>query len=140
MNYCELKGQNESSFTAFDTLVAISDYEENFNVLDGENAGRSESGRMIRDVLGTFIGHKIRFYRGDTAEGFDSLWTWLKAHSVDDYITIRAADNQTVIEYQAYYTSGTRKLRAADINNLTTPNERDAIEINLIPMEAQITP
>lgn len=140
MNYCELKGQNDSSFTAFDAIVAISDYEESFSVLDGELAGRAESGRMIRDIIGTFIGHKIRFYRGDTAEGFDQLWTWLKTHSVDDYITIRAADNQAAIEYQAYYTRGSRKLRSADIKNPTTPNEWEAIEVNFIPMEAQIVP
>ena len=33
-NYVKINGQ------PFDAKVAISDYEENFNVLDGENAGR----------------------------------------------------------------------------------------------------
>ena len=52
MNYIKITG------TSFDVNVAISKYNENFSVLDGENAGRSkDTGRMIRDVLGTYIGH-----------------------------------------------------------------------------------
>ena len=53
MSYCKING------TEFDVTVSISSYEENFNVLDGSNAGRVMSGRMIRDIIGTYIGHSI---------------------------------------------------------------------------------
>ena len=33
----------------FDVTVAISSIEESFNVLDGENAGRVLSGKMVRE-------------------------------------------------------------------------------------------
>lgn len=130
MNYCKINGQS------FDVTVAISDIEETFNVLDGSNAGRVMSGRMIRDVIGTYIGHKITFFNGKSNADFDALWDYLISHSVDDYVNLEAADGQTSLSYQAYYTSGTRSLRsAADGTNVW-----DEIEINFIPMDAQVKP
>lgn len=130
MNYCKINGQS------FDVTVAISDIEETFNVLDGSNAGRVMSGRMIRDVIGTYIGHKITFFNGKSNADFDALWDYLIAHSVDDYVNLEAADGQTSLSYQAYYTSGTRSLRsAADGTNVW-----DEIEINFVPMDAQVKP
>ena len=141
MNYCELKANGERTYTAFDAIVSISDYEENFNVLDGENAGRSlANGHLIRDVIGAYFGHKITFYRSgmsaDAVAGFDALWNWLKAHSVDDSVWIRAADGQSTIAYEAYYTSGSRKLKSVQ-NGV---NYWDEIAINFIPIDPQVTP
>ncbi len=130
MNYCKINGK------AFDVTVAISDIEETFNVLDGSNAGRVMSGRMIRDVIGTYIGHKITFFNGKSNADFDALWDYLIAHSVDDYVTLEAADGQKSISYQAYYTSGTRSLRSA----ADGANVWDEIEINFVPMDAQVKP
>lgn len=137
MNYCELKSKYDTHYTAFDAKVAIGDYEEYLEVLDGENAGRSTSnGRMIRDVLGAYYGHKITFFRAGSQENFDALWDWLRDHSVEDSVMIRAADNQTVVEYEAYYTSMTRRLESA-ANGV---NRWGSISINFIPMEPQLTP
>ena len=130
MNYCKINGK------AFDVTVAISDIEETFNVLDGSNAGRVMSGRMIRDVIGTYIGHKITFFNGKSNADFDALWDYLIAHSVDDYVTLEAADGQKSISYQAYYTSGSRSLRSA----ADGANVWDEIEINFVPMDAQVKP
>ena len=96
MSYIKLNGRS------FDADVAISKYNRNFNVLDGENAGRVMTGRMVRDIIGTYIGHKITvFRRGDNYAGLDELWDYLVAHSVDDSITLEAADGQTTISYEA---------------------------------------
>ncbi len=79
MSYIKLNG------IEFDADVAISTYNRSFNVLDGDNAGRVLSGRMIRDVIGTYLGHKITvFRRGDNYEGLDTFWDYLYQHSVDD--------------------------------------------------------
>ena len=95
MNYIKING------TSFDVNVAISKYNENFSVLDGENAGRSkDTGRMIRDVLGTYIGHKVTvFRRGDDYRSYDAFWNYLKAHSIDDSVLLEAADGNTTISY-----------------------------------------
>jgi hypothetical protein len=53
MNYIKLNG------ISFDADVAISKYNRNFKVLDGENAERVMTGRMVRDIIGTYLGHKL---------------------------------------------------------------------------------
>lgn len=131
MSYIKLNGRS------FDADVAISKYNRNFNVLDGENAGRVMTGRMVRDIIGTYIGHKITvFRRGDNYAGLDELWDYLVAHSVDDSITLEAADGQTTISYEAYYTSASQDIEQV-INGVNYWGE---IEINFIPMEAQVKP
>lgn len=130
MNYLKIND------VPFDVTVAISSIEENFNVLDGENAGRVLAGLMQRDVIGTYIGHKVVFFNGKKQEDFDALWNYLIEHSVDDYVMLEAADGQSSISYAAYYTSGTRKIRSVD-NGITYWDE---IEINFIPMDAQVKP
>ena len=130
LNYCKING------VAFDVTVSISDYEESFNVLDGQNAGRVMAGTMIRDIIGTYIGHKITFFNNGNISAFDALWDYLVAHSVDDSVALEAADGQSSIEYQAYYTSGTRRLKRASGGE----NFWDELDVNFIPMDARVRP
>ena len=64
MSYIKLNGK------VFDADVAISKYNRYFNVLDGENAGRVMTGRMVRDVIGSYLGHKITVGGGITTQGW----------------------------------------------------------------------
>ena len=131
MNYVRING------ISFDVDVAISDYEESFDVLDGENAERSVlTGRMIRDSIGTYIGHKVTFFNGKSNEAFDALWDYLVKHSVDDSVMLEAADGQRTIAYEAYYTHGQRKLKKVEDG----VNYWDELEVNFIPMDAQVKP
>ena len=130
MNYVKING------VAFDVTVAISDLEESFEVLDGKNAGRVMSGRMVRDIIGAYIGHTVTFFNGKSNEDFDALWDYLVAHSVDDSVQLEAANGQSSITYEAYYTKGKRKLRTST----GSKNYWDEISVNFIPMEAQVTP
>lgn len=131
MSYIKLNG------IEFDAKVAISAYNRNFNVLDGENAGRVLSGRMVRDIIGTYIGHKVKvFRRGDNYKGLDDFWDYLVAHSVDDSVMLEAADSQTTIAYEAYYTSGSQDIEKVE-NGVNYWGE---IEINFIPIDAQVKP
>lgn len=131
MSYIKING------IEFDAEVAISAYNRNFNVLDGENAGRVMTGRMVRDIIGTYIGHKVKvFRRGNDHTGLDKFWDYIVAHSVDDSVTLEAADGQTSISYEAYYTSASQDIEKVE-NGVRYWGE---IEINFIPMEAQVTP
>lgn len=131
MSYIKLNG------VEFDADVAISSYNRNFNVLDGENAGRVMTGRMVRDIIGTYIGHKVKvFRRGDNYEGLDAFWDFLVTHSVDDSVMLEAADGQTTISYEAYYTSASQDIEMV-VNGVNYWGE---LEVNFIPMEAQVTP
>lgn len=133
MNYVKING------VSFDVTVAISEYEETFTVLDGSNAGRVMTGRMVRDIIGTYIGHKVTFFSKGGTDGnaaFDALWDYLIEHSVDDSVQLVAVDGQKEISYEAYYTSGSRKISRV-VNGV---NYWDGLEVNFVPMEAQITP
>ena len=131
MSYIKLNG------IEFDADVAISAYNRNFSVLDGENVGRVLSGRMVRDIIGTYIGHKVTvFRRGDNHRGLDDFWDYLVAHSVDDSVMLEVADGQTTISYEAYYTSGTQDLETVSDG----VNYWGQIEVNFIPMEASVKP
>ena len=131
MSYIKLNG------VEFDAKVAISTYNRNFNVLDGDNAGRVMSGRMVRDIIGTYIGHKITvFRRGENQAGLDEFWDYLVAHSVDESVQLEAADGQTVLSYEAYYTSASQDLEKVEAG----VNYWGEIQVNFNPMEAQIAP
>lgn len=136
--YFELCALGDSNYTAFDVSVAIMSLTETLTVLDGEAAGRSKiRGRMIRDPIGGYIGHKITCRRlGTNTQGLDDLWTWLTLHCCEDSVYLRAADGQSVIAYECYYTTAERKLEYAH-NGVNYWGE---ITINFIPMEPQITP
>ena len=129
MNYIKLNG------VEFDADVAISAYNRNFNVLDGPNAGRVLTERMIRDVIGTYLGHKITvFRRGDDYAGLDEFWEYLYQHSIDDSVLLEAADGQKTISYQAYYTSASQDIEKVEKG----VNFWGEIEVNFIPIDAQL--
>lgn len=131
MSYIKLNG------IEFDADVAISKYNRNFSVLDGQNAGRVMTGRMVRDIIGTYIGNKITvFRRGDNHKGLDDFWDYLVAHSIDDSVMLEAADGQTTISYEAYYTSASQDIEKVDGGI----NYWGEIEINFVPMDAQVKP
>lgn len=129
MNYIKLNG------VEFDADVAISAYNRNFNVLDGPNAGRVLTGGMIRDVIGTYLGHKITvFRRGDDYAGLDEFWEYLYQHSIDDSVLLEAADGQKTISYQAYYTSASQDIEKVEKG----VNFWGEIEVNFVPIDAQL--
>lgn len=131
MNYIKLNGK------VFDANVAISKYNRYFNVLDGSNAGRVMTGRMVRDVIGTYLGHKVTvFRRGNNYKGLDEFWDYLYQHSVDDSVLLEAADGQSTISYEAYYTSASQDIEKVE-NGVNYWGE---IEVNFIPMDAQVRP
>lgn len=131
MSYIKINGKT------FDADVSIGEYARNLNVLDGPAAGRGTDGRMIRDPIGTYIGYNIKVYpRGMDYKGIDDFWSFLVEHSVDDSVLLEAADNQTTISYEAYYTSASQKLESVQ-NGVNYWGE---VTVNFIPIDAQVKP
>ena len=122
---------------AYDVIVV--DVERNFNILYTNNTGRSFSkgAPLILDPLGTFYGHKVTFARKEGHEKeFDDLWDDLSRPRVvgmDDRIVY----NQTVLQYKAYVSTGTQKLKRISRSGTVY---WDAFQANFIPIEAQVTP
>lgn len=131
MNYCVIDG------VSYDVCVtAINEY---FSVMDTDKAGRAiKKGRMIRDIIGTAIGHKVKFSRkSEDEEGikaYDDLFSYLSQPR--ESVMVKMADGQTTIEYEAYVTSGNRDVEKIE-NGKTFWND---LEVNFVPMECQIVP
>ena len=132
MDYVKIGGK------AYDVLVT--EISENFNILYSENTGRTMSvgARMTLDPLGCFIGHKITFQRkqGKEAE-YDALFDYVSRPRFDG-VPVEIVHNQTVLKYDAYISNGERALKRIDPK--TGKAYWGELALNIVPMEAQITP
>jgi hypothetical protein len=123
---------------AYDVLVT--EISENFNILYSENTGRTMSAgaRMSLDPLGTFYGHKITFKRRNGKEReYDELYEYLSVPRFDG-IPVEIVHSQTTISYEAYVSNGERSVKRVDPS--TGVVYWDSFSVNIIPMEAQVTP
>lgn len=119
--------------------VLVTDLEEKFNILYSENTGRTMStgARMVLDPLGTFFGHKITVKRKPGKErDFDELYDYISRPRYDG-VSVEVLHNQTVLEYDAYVSNGKRSaIRVNNSNNVYW----DELQLNIVPMEAQVIP
>lgn len=132
MDYVKIGGK------AYDVLVT--EISENFNILYSENTGRTMSvgARMTLDPLGTFFGHKVTFQRkqGKEAE-YDALFDYVSRPRFDG-VPVEIVHNQTVLKYDAYISNGERAIKRIDAK--TGKVYWGAFALNIVPMEAQVTP
>lgn len=119
--------------------VKILEVTENFNIMDTENAGRViKDGAMTLDRIGAFWGHKITFAKdGASNSEFDDLFSYL-AYPRNSGIPVKLVHHQGAIEYDAYVSSGERKLRRINLKDEVV--EWETFSANFIPMKAQVTP
>ena len=124
--------------------VRVLDIVENFNILYSDNTGRtiSRGARMVLDPLGTFYGHKITVARkkGEINE-FDKLFNYISQPRYDG-MNVEAVHDQTTISYDAYVSTGERKVLKIqeNVDGEIKQVDYDAYEINFIAMEAQVKP
>ena len=134
--YMALKSQNENSFREWAFDVPIEKITVTPSVLDGRNVGRVMSGRMIRDIIGTYLNYKIPIFRGNDQTKFDDLIAWLIRHSVEDFIYARLAWGQNHIEAEMYYTIGDIEMDDATEG----VNRWKGCTLSFIMMEPYLTP
>ena len=76
-----------------------------FNVLDGENAGRTLDGRMQRDIIGTYYTYHMEFDSSlSDPNEYDALFEVLSAPA-DSHIIV-VPYGQGVLEFEAYVANG----------------------------------
>lgn len=129
MNVCVINGRTYD--------VHILAIERNYNILYSENTGRTlaPGAPLILDPLGTFYGHKVTFARNKlNVKAFDDLWECVSQPRTTG-MSIKMVYNQGTISYLAYASNGTQKIQRI------LPNDTvlwDTMEINFIPIEAQV--
>lgn len=105
------------------------------SVLDGDNAGRAKSGRMIRDIIGTYYNYTLQIETNglDVAQ-YDNLYEVLT--SPEEYHTIEVPYGQGTLTFQAYISN-------AEDAVVTMENGRNTwggLSINFIAMAPARTP
>lgn len=120
--------------------VSVLSIRESANILYSENTGRTISigARMVLDPLGTFIGHKITVKRiGDNVREYDRLYNDIIQPRYDG-MRVKVVHDQTTIDYDAYVSAAEREVeRVDDVGKVVYWKE---MEINIVPMEAQVLP
>jgi hypothetical protein len=120
--------------------VSILSIRETANILYSENTGRTMSvgARMTLDPLGTFIGHRITIKRNSkNLKDYDRLYNYVIKPRYDG-IKVKAVHDQTTIEYDAYVSVAEREVERID--NVGKAVYWTEMEIDIVPMEAQVLP
>lgn len=104
-------------------------------VTDGENVGRTISGLMIRDIIGTYYNYSISVDTRQTSlADYDELYETITAPV--DFHVLKVPYGQGYMEFEAYITSAddTLEIMSEDGNRWT------GLTINFIAMEPQRRP
>ena len=123
---------------AFDVIVKS--IERSFTIEQSMNAGATiaPGARESLDPLGTKIGHRVTFKRKAGCEKqFDALWDFVIQPRYDG-VWVEIVDNQSVLKYEAKFTSGTQMLKRIDpVTNKVYWGE---FVLDIVPIEAQVKP
>lgn len=85
--------------------VIVTSLTRKFQVLDGENAERTLSGTMIRDIIGTFYNYEITILPAVGKYGdYDALYQVLSAPQ--DSHSVVLPYGQGTMSFRAYVTAG----------------------------------
>lgn len=120
---------------SYNVFVPESGIKRSGQVLDGDNAGRTQSGVMIRDIIGTYYNYSIEIDTSKTERAeYDALYQVLTAPVDSHTLTVPYA--QETLTFQAYVTSAEDTLETmVDGNNLW-----GGLKINFIAMKPQRRP
>lgn len=89
--------------------AAVVSLKRSFQVLDGENAGRTLDGNMNRDVIGTFYNYSVEIDSSKLTQiQYDELYEIIS--SPDEFHTLVMPYGQTTYTFLAYITTGSDDL------------------------------
>jgi len=102
-----------------------------FNILDGENAGRTMDGRMQRDIIGTYYTYRLEFDASlSDPNEYDALFDVLSA-PVDSHM-ITVPFGQSSITFEAYVANGDDDLSRIYRNE---SRKWDNLAVNFVAMD-----
>ena len=119
---------------SYDVLVTA--IEERYEVVEGANSGIAlYRSREIRDLAGVKIGHSVTFAADNDPAAFDELVNHLFG-TLREYVNLEIVHDQTTINYEAAYNTGSRRVpHIDDTNNVVYWDE---LTVEFRPMETQI--
>lgn len=121
---------------SYDVDVWCDELEEKFEKLSGEDSGRTQDGKMWIDMIGTFYNYTLHVARkpGASLNEYDALFAALSAPVA--FNTVEFPHDQGTIVFEAYITSGARKL----LRQIDGKNYWGDLSISFIAREPQRRP
>jgi len=115
--------------------VLVASCKRNFQVLDGDNAGRVMTGAMVRDLIGTFYNYSMELDASEASLAeYDSLYELISAPQDSHALVVPYA--QGTLTFDAYVTTGSDELIDATCDR----NKWGSLSFNFIAMAPQRTP
>lgn len=119
---------------SYDVLVTA--LQEKFELIEGPNSGYAlYRQRELRDITGVKIGHTITFAPDNDPEAFDALTEYLFG-AVRPSVQLEVVHGQTIIDYEAAYSTGSRAV--VYIDDRTDTVGWGDLTVEFRPMETQV--
>ena len=116
------------------STLHVTSLKRNFSVLDGENAGRVQTGEMQRDIIGTFYNYSVELDPDAASKAdYDAFYEVISA-PVDSHELV-VPYGQTTLTFQAYVTNGADAL----LDMSQSANRWGGLSFNFIAMSPQRT-
>lgn len=115
--------------------IIVTSIKRSFSVLDGPAAGRVMTGKMERDIIGTYYNYSFEIDASDASPAeYDAFYEVIS--SPQDSHTVIVPYAQTTLTFEAYVSNGDDEL---DIM-MDAQNRWGGLSINIIAMAPQRTP
>lgn len=119
---------------AYNVIVPADGIKRSARITDGENVGRTLSGFMIRDIIGTYYNYTISIDTLQTEHAeYDALYEAVTA-PVDSHV-LKVPYGQGTMEFEAYITSVDDTL-----STMSDGNRWTGLTLSFVAMEPQRRP
>lgn len=117
----------------FNVTVPSGGIQRSFSVLDTDKTGRSQSGDMIRDIIGTYYNYSIAINTKLLKnKEYDDLYEIIS--SPVEYHMLTVPYGQTTLTFKAYVTSGTDSFDTVGKNGA---KRWKGLKLNFVAMSPQ---
>lgn len=117
----------------FNVTVPSGGIQRSFSVLDTDKSGRSQSGDMIRDIIGTYYNYSIAINTKLLKnKEYDDLYEIISSPA--EYHMLTVPYGQTTLTFKAYVTSGTDSFDTVDKNGT---KRWKGLKLNFVAMSPQ---
>ena len=114
----------------FNVRIPEDGIKRSFSVADSDKAGRLLTGRMMRDIIGTFYNYTIDIDTNKLSQSeYDEFYEIVSAPV--DYHQISVPYAQTTLTFDAYITSGEDVLKTSN----SSGNTWTGLSLNFVAME-----
>ena len=114
--------------------VSVTSLKRKFSVMDTDKSGRTQSGHMYRDIVGTFYNYTMKVCeRGGDAASLERFWTAISDPTKTSHECVFPYGQKTLTQ-EMYVTSGDQELEKMEPGR----NYWGELSVNFIAMAPEV--